>query len=68
MGGPHATDDLQKGFETQVWLAVSENASVSGNYYFHQKEVAYRKEADDPELQNLFLEKCAQITGIPFPG
>src|ERR1051325_5961149 len=37
MGGRGAPDDLQKGYETQVWLAVSddENAKVSGNYFFH---------------------------------
>jgi len=68
MGGPNATDDLQKGFETQAWLAVGEDATVSGRYFFHQKEAPYRKEADDPGLQDLFLEKCAHITGIPFPA
>jgi len=68
MGGPGAPDDLQKGFETQVWLAVSEDARVSGRYYFHRKEARYKKEADNTVLQDQFLEKCAQITGIPFPG
>ena len=39
MGGRGATDDLQKGFETQVWLAVSDNAAakVSGHYFHHKK-------------------------------
>src|SRR5262249_11147349 len=34
MGGPGAPDDLQKGFETQTWLAVSNDsrAKVSGRY------------------------------------
>lgn len=68
MGGPNATDDLQKGFETQVWLAAGEDAKVSGRYFFHQKEAAYRKEADDPDLQDRFLEKCAEFSGVPFPG
>lgn len=38
MGGPGAPDDLQKGFETQAWLAVSndEKVRVSGQYFYHQ--------------------------------
>ena len=39
MGGRSAPDNLQKGVETQVWLAVSndEKAKVSGKYFYHQK-------------------------------
>src|SRR4030095_9470128 len=39
MGGRSAPDDLQKGYETQVWLAVSDDvkAKASGHYFFHQK-------------------------------
>ena len=42
MGGKGAPDDLQKGFETQVWLAGSNerSAKVSGRYFHHQKESA----------------------------
>jgi NAD(P)-dependent dehydrogenase (short-subunit alcohol dehydrogenase family) len=42
MGGPGAPDDLQKGFETQVWLATSDDprAMVSGRYFFHKKKRA----------------------------
>lgn len=68
MGGPGAPDDLQKGYETQVWLAVSNDARISGRYFFHQQEAPYRKEADLMELQDQFLEKCEQITGTHFPG
>jgi NAD(P)-dependent dehydrogenase (short-subunit alcohol dehydrogenase family) len=69
MGGRGAPDDLQKGYETQVWLAVSndENAKVSGRYFFHQKEVRHNPEADDVALQEEFLKVCEQITGISFP-
>lgn len=37
MGGPGATDDLQQGHLTQVWLAVSDDAEakVSGQYFYH---------------------------------
>ena len=40
MGGSGAPDDLQKGYQTQVWLAVSDDdaAKVSGRYFFHQRE------------------------------
>jgi NAD(P)-dependent dehydrogenase (short-subunit alcohol dehydrogenase family) len=69
MGGRGAPDDLQKGYETQVWLAVSndEKAKVSGRYFFHQKERHHNPEADDVLLQEKFLSLCKEITGISFP-
>jgi NAD(P)-dependent dehydrogenase (short-subunit alcohol dehydrogenase family) len=69
MGGHGAPDDLQKGYETQVWLAVSndEKAKVSGHFFYHQKETDYNPEADDVLLQERFLDLCKEITGIPFP-
>ena len=41
MGGGGAPDDLKKGYETQVWLAVSndEKAKVSGHFFYHQKQI-----------------------------
>ena len=68
MGGAGAPGDLQKGYETQVWLAVSEDAKVSGCYFYHKEEARYRKETDDTELQEQFLKKCEEITGVSFPG
>lgn len=69
MGGNGAPDDLKKGYETQVWLAVSndERAKVSGRYFFHQKETHYNPEADDVQLQAQFLSLCEEITGVSFP-
>ncbi len=69
MGGRGAPDDLQKGYETQVWLAESndEKAKVSGRYFFHQKERTYNREADDAVLQDKFLDLCKDITGVSFP-
>ncbi|MEI6946478.1 SDR family NAD(P)-dependent oxidoreductase [Paraflavisolibacter sp. H34] len=69
MGGRGAPDDLQKGYETQVWLAVSneERAQVSGRYFFHQKERRSNPGADDVSLQERFLHRCEEITGISFP-
>ncbi|RYZ18924.1 MAG: SDR family NAD(P)-dependent oxidoreductase [Chitinophagaceae bacterium] len=68
MGGRSAPDDLQKGFATQVWLAVSndEKAKVSGRYFFHQKERSNNPEADDVLLQEKFLEACREMTGVAF--
>ena len=70
MGGRGAPDDLQKGYETQVWLAVGndEKASVSGRYFHHQKESPHNHEADDALLQERFLSLCNEITGVSFPA
>ena len=69
MGGQGAPDDLQKGYETQVWLAVSndENAKVSGRYFHHERESRYNPEADDVALQDRFSSLCKEITGVSFP-
>lgn len=69
MGGPGATDNLQEGYETQVWLAVSndEKAKVTGKCFHHQKESDYNPEAGDVMLQDRFLTICKEITGISFP-
>jgi hypothetical protein len=69
MGGQGATDDLQKGYETQVWLAVSNDAKakVSGRYFHHQKASHHNPEADNVLLQDRFLSLCEKITGAPFP-
>jgi NAD(P)-dependent dehydrogenase (short-subunit alcohol dehydrogenase family) len=68
MGGKGAPDDLQKGAETQAWLAVSEDASakVSGNYFFHKKQNRCSPEADDADLQNSLLDLCKEKTSIPL--
>ena len=70
MGGPSAPDDLQKGAETQSWLAVSNDneTQVSGRYFFHKKEKQSLSVADDLTVQENFLTLCEQITGISFPG
>jgi NAD(P)-dependent dehydrogenase (short-subunit alcohol dehydrogenase family) len=68
MGGQGAPDDLQKGYETQVWLAVSqdEKAKVSGRYFHHKKVERHNPEADNTELQARFVSVCAEITGVQF--
>jgi NAD(P)-dependent dehydrogenase (short-subunit alcohol dehydrogenase family) len=69
MGGNGAPDDLQKGYETQTWLAVSDNsaAKVSGRYFHHRTERRFNPQAGDVILQERFLSLCGNITGIAFP-
>lgn len=66
MGGKGAPDNLQKGYETQVWLAVSndEAAKVTGKYFFHQKQVRSNPEVEDVQLQERLLKVCEEITGV----
>ena len=66
MGGKTAPDDLQKGYETQFWLATSneKDAKQSGRYFFHQKEVRSNAEADDEALQEEFLKMCNLVTNV----
>jgi NAD(P)-dependent dehydrogenase (short-subunit alcohol dehydrogenase family) len=66
MGGSSAPDALEKGYETQVWLASGndEKANTSGKYFFHKKESRYSPEADDPIVQEKFIQLCGSVTGI----
>ena len=68
MGGSGAPDDLQKGYETQVWLAASidEKAKVSGRLFYHKKEIRTNSKADDVLLQEEFLKLCKEVTGVSF--
>jgi NAD(P)-dependent dehydrogenase (short-subunit alcohol dehydrogenase family) len=69
MGGRGAPDDLNQGYETQMWLAVSDerSAKVSGRYFHHLAERRYNTQADDVMLQERFLSLCEKITGIALP-
>lgn len=68
MGGAGAPDDLQKGYETQAWLAVSyeKRAKTTGRYFFHQKEQKYNPIADDVSLQQQLFKVCEEVTGVHF--
>jgi NAD(P)-dependent dehydrogenase (short-subunit alcohol dehydrogenase family) len=70
MGGPNATDDLDAGAETQVWLATSEDpaAMVSGEYFHHQKRRAPLASARDDSNQQRLIVECARISGVPLPA
>lgn len=68
MGGHGAPDNLEKGYQTQVWLAVSNDkeAKISGRYFHQMKEAHYLTAANDVKVQEKFLAMCEQITGVHF--
>ena len=70
MGGPYASDDLEQGAETQVWLAVSDErgALVSGRYFYHKRPQAAHPAASDIDIQNGFLNACERLTGVKLPS
>jgi NAD(P)-dependent dehydrogenase (short-subunit alcohol dehydrogenase family) len=70
MGGPQASDDLELGAETQVWLAVSaeRDALVSGKYLYHKQIRSAHPAASDVNFQNQLLDACAQLTGVELPS
>ncbi|MCF2501299.1 MULTISPECIES: SDR family NAD(P)-dependent oxidoreductase [Dyadobacter] len=69
LGGTGAPDNLDKGFATQVWLAVSsdEQAKISGKYLHHQKPDRYLRQADQVVVQEKFLSFCQNLTSIAIP-
>jgi NAD(P)-dependent dehydrogenase (short-subunit alcohol dehydrogenase family) len=70
MGGSAAPDDLEKGFQTQAWLAVSndEEAKVSGCYFYHKRKADYLPAAADVHIQEKLLALCEQLSGVRFPA
>jgi NAD(P)-dependent dehydrogenase (short-subunit alcohol dehydrogenase family) len=69
MGGSGAPDNLEKGCQTQAWLAVSndDEAKVSGRYFYHKKQTDYLPAAADVNVQEKFLTLCEQLSGVRFP-
>jgi len=69
MGGPGAPDDLAQGYQTQAWLAVSEDpaARVTGRYFHHQQPGSVNPAARDPERQDRLLAACQEVSGIALP-
>ena len=66
MGGPNASDDLDQGHRTQVWLAVSDDqgAKVSGDYFYHMRRREPKAETRNVNLQEKLLEACKEISGV----
>src|SRR2546425_4468575 len=69
MGGRGAPDDLDRGSETQAWLAVSQDsgAMVSGAYFYHKKRQDIHPAARDVSVQEGLLAACEELTGTPMP-
>jgi len=68
MGGPGATGDLEQGYRTQTWLAVSNDpaATVSGGYWYHQQRQPPAPQARDPAFQDQLIDRLAALTGVPL--
>jgi len=66
MGGAGATGDLEMGYRTQTWLAVSNDAAatVSGGYWYHRQRQTPAPEAGDPAFQDQLMDRLAALTGI----
>src|SRR5262249_48129254 len=66
MGGTRAPDNLDEGHRTQVWLAASDDpaATVTGEYFFHQKLRAPKAATRDAAVQDRLLEACAKLSGV----
>ncbi|GAA3758750.1 SDR family NAD(P)-dependent oxidoreductase [Terriglobus aquaticus] len=69
MGGPGASDDLEQGHLTQVWLATSDDpaATVTGRYFYHLRESKVLPDAQRQESQQKFIDACERITGERLP-
>lgn len=70
MGGAGATDDLDAGHRTQVWLAVSDDpaAKVTGEYFYHMQRRKPKPATRDVERQEALLEACNRFSGVELPG
>ncbi len=70
MGGAGAPDDLDQGYRTQVWLAVSDDpaATVTGGYFYHLRPRKPNPAARDVERQEELLDACKRFSGIDLPG
>lgn len=66
MGGPGAPDDLEQGYLTQTWLAVSDDpaATVTGGYWHHRKQQKPAAEALDAGFQDQLMAKLRELTGV----
>jgi NAD(P)-dependent dehydrogenase (short-subunit alcohol dehydrogenase family) len=66
MGGPAATGDLEQGYLTQTWLAVSTDttAIVSGGYWHHRQRQEPAAQARDPAFQDQLMDRLAALTSV----
>jgi NAD(P)-dependent dehydrogenase (short-subunit alcohol dehydrogenase family) len=69
MGGAGATDDLDEGHRTQVWLAAADDpdAMVTGKYFYHRKVRTPNPSARDTDRQEELLAACKRFSGVELP-
>lgn len=70
MGGTGATDDLDEGHRTQVWLAVSDDpaAKVTGEYFYHMQCRKPHPASLDKDRQEELLATCQRFSGVELPA
>lgn len=71
MGGAAATDDLDEGHRTQVWLATApaeEVTPATGGYWYHHAARTPDDAALDPALQDHVVARLAEVTGVHLAG
>jgi NAD(P)-dependent dehydrogenase (short-subunit alcohol dehydrogenase family) len=65
MGGPGATDDLEAGHATQVWLATAQDVQPpTGAYWYHRQPRAPNPATMDAAFQTELIEALEAHTGI----
>ena len=69
MGGRGATDDLDAGHRTQVWLAISDDpaATVTGEYFYHMRTRKPNPATRDVNRQDQLLDTCKRFSGVELP-
>ena len=69
MGGPTATDPIELGHRTQVWLstATHEQALASGGYWFHRDRLTPAAACLERDFQERLLDHLEVATGVPLP-
>jgi NAD(P)-dependent dehydrogenase (short-subunit alcohol dehydrogenase family) len=68
MGGTGAPDSLEEGYQTHVWLAVSNDpeAKVSGSYFHIMQQARFLPAAKETPVQKKFLTRYRELTDVRF--
>src|ERR1700729_3697516 len=64
MGGADAPDDIKQAHLTQAWLAVGDDARVTGQYFYHRQRLAPNPQAEDTNLQDRLISVCEKSTQL----
>lgn len=69
MGGPKASDPVETGAETQVWLATSVEpvARTSGQYIKRREVLTPNPLTQDADARRALVEELERITGLALP-